>query len=368
MRIAGAAVTFGTHQHQGARAKQEDFVAVHVEDGPEQNAALLVLADGVGGQAGGAMASVLAVNAFLRYFRGRTARDGASVTLSACVHAANRAVTAVREPGGGELATTLVAAWADAEGFRFASVGDSAVLLCRAGGAARLNREHNVGAKVDGECAAGVVSPQQAREHDGFRSQLTSYLGMPQPTAVDISAPQPLVPGDTLVLASDGLTGTLDLREIGALASSGADADAACRALVAAALAKGRPTQDNVSVVALRVDGGGPPLVLPAPPPADKPRSWLGFLTGLTVGVVALVAVLLARDDTPPAPPPPSAACAPCPPVASPPPALPPTDVRMPPPADGVPTATPDGASQARDVHSAAPDTERRRPPRKARR
>src|SRR5262249_3254369 len=110
--------------------------------------------------------------------------------------------------------------------------------------------------------------------------------------------PHPLQPGDIFLLCSDGLSGQVTDKEIGAIASSLPPAEA-CRLLIDLANIRGGP--DNITALIVRVGGGAeyngsPPPPPPPPPPAPARHGpllpwWLISLFAgplLTVAAVAL--------------------------------------------------------------------------------
>ncbi|MFP4132332.1 MAG: PP2C family protein-serine/threonine phosphatase, partial [Thiohalospira sp.] len=172
-------------------------------------------------------------------------RRGASPAEAA--EEANAAVLAEgeRDPGRLGMATTLVAVRLSPGAVEYAHVGDSRLYRFRDGALHALTRDHNAAADaVD----AGRVEPAAARLSP-LRHQLTRALGAPG-VAADAGR-APLEPGDTLLLATDGLHGAVEEADIAeTLARHPAEPPAAARALVAAANAAGGP--DNVAVVVVQ--------------------------------------------------------------------------------------------------------------------
>jgi protein phosphatase len=120
-------------------------------------------------------------------------------------------------------------------------LGDSRAYLYRDGTLAQLTRDHSLMAEM---LASGELTPEQAVVHP-FRSVITRALGMESRVVIDRVA-RDLLPGDRLLLCSDGLTTMLPDAAIAALLSRG-DPAAAASALVAEANRAGGV--DNISVV-----------------------------------------------------------------------------------------------------------------------
>ena len=223
-------------------------------------ATLLAVADGVGGEEGGEIASAAAIEALAAAFVPPSYRDVARSSLSAAVQAANTAVlAAAKDERVPTAATTIVAAAIRGRQAAVANLGDSRAYLVR-----------------------GAATRQITTDHSGDRTgSITRFLGDPRGVQADVFV-ETLQPGDRLVLCSDGLTRHVSDAEIGA-AAQGPSAKAA-DALVA--LAKSRGGEDNVTVV---VYAAGRPV----------PRAVIGTLILGLLLVVAVVGALGALVTTP---------------------------------------------------------------------
>jgi len=240
-------VTFATLSDEGTeRGNNEDACGVHAE-GPLH--VLVAVADGVGGEEGGEIASRTAIDVTLRAYRESPVSWGPAKRLYRAVQQANidihdRAlvVTELRR-----MATTLTAIVLDGGMVHAAHVGDSRLYLIRKGALLQKTKDHTV---AGARRRVGLISAEAARDHPE-RSTLTRSLGRDLIAAVDRLA-FPLVERDTLLLCSDGLYNVLGDDEI--LAGMGAgDAEAACRALVSQANGMGTP--DNVTAAVVKVNG-----------------------------------------------------------------------------------------------------------------
>lgn len=233
----------------GARSYQEDAVAVLPrEPAPELVA---VLADGMGGHAGGALASKRVCESFLAVLG---ERNGASVAeaLRAGLDAANAAIEAEvdAKPDLAGMGSTLIGALFDAEGLSWVSVGDSPMYLVRRGEIAVLNEDHSLAPALDQLAASGRIT-REAALRDPRRHMLRSAVTGEELELVDASRrPLALEPGDVVVLASDGIH-TLDAQAIARIVTAfSADGPAA----IAAALIRevengGEAYQDNTTVL-----------------------------------------------------------------------------------------------------------------------
>lgn len=250
---------------QGARDYQEDTAAFWPDGkGPVSAAALrtmawrgsiAVLADGMGGHAGGALASQLVCENFLAAACSVEAED-LHERLHSALEAANAAVAGKvnDNPLLSGMGSTLIGAAFTDEGVEWISVGDSPLYLYRRGEIAVLNEDHSLAPELERLVAAGHISPEDARR-DPRRHMLRSAVTGDEIDMIDISQrPLPLEGGDYIVLASDGVE-TLDQSEI-ARVIQGYAADgcaAVARALIRAVEALREPFQDNATVVVVRL-------------------------------------------------------------------------------------------------------------------
>ena len=221
-------------QHQGARPYQEDAWALRtLADG----ALLAVLADGMGGHAGGAVASRLAVGAFLMAME-----SGGS--LREALDAANRAIGegAQRDARLANMGSTLVGAVVTDDEVRWISVGDSPFYLATGAEVERLNADHSMVPQIEALVERGIITADEAARHPGRHTLREAVMG--QPLSLIDEGRRGLAAGDRLLLCSDGIE-TLGHADIGRQAAKSAEA------LIEAVLAVGAPAQDNVTVIKL---------------------------------------------------------------------------------------------------------------------
>ncbi|HEV7678878.1 MAG TPA: protein phosphatase 2C domain-containing protein [Candidatus Dormibacteraeota bacterium] len=223
------------------RSANEDAWAILPLD-PRPGCALL-LADGMGGHADGAIAAYLAVHG-----AGNVLRAGAEPHLSLpdALAEANEAISRHRASRGGLVAgTTLVAAVVGGGRASIANVGDSRAYLRRGDTTAQLTFDHSWVAE---QVRAGQLGAAAVAGHP-HRSLLTRAL-TGDPVEVDLFTAE-IASGDTLLLCTDGLWDALGDAEIGAVLGGGGPLDGVAAGLCDAALAAG--ASDNLSVVLCRV-------------------------------------------------------------------------------------------------------------------
>jgi len=249
---------------QGARPYQEDASAVwpgsDVEaptgtgEPPEGTALVAVLADGMGGHAGGALASSTICSTFLSSFAGASGEG--RMRLKSSLAAANEALTrkVAANPQLAGMGATLVGAAIGDAGLSWVSVGDSPMYLYRAGELVQLNEDHSLAPVIDHMVEQGRMSPEEARA-DPRRHYLRSAVTGDEIELIDApERPLELAPGDIVVIASDGLH-TLEpdaVRDV--IAKCAAEgADAVADALIRSVIEADEPHQDNTTVVVVTV-------------------------------------------------------------------------------------------------------------------
>jgi protein phosphatase len=210
---------------------------------------LFVLADGVGGEAKGEVASRTAVDTVVEGFRCAPRGEAHTVLMPRAVQKANTRIYELgraASPGGSRMATTIVACAFRYDRVVVAHVGDSRCYLIRHGLASQLTRDHTVVAE---QVRLGILSAKDAEEAE-TRHLLSRSLGNDLFVNVEIGDHQ-VHEGDVLVLCSDGLHGPVKGAEIAELVTWNPKLEAAAHKLVA--LANDRDGGDNVSVQLIRV-------------------------------------------------------------------------------------------------------------------
>ena len=189
-----------TLSQQGGRNYNED---VHGQWNDGQYIACLV-ADGAGGHGGGDVAAAIARTSILEGF---SSQPEISVSaLRALLLVANQAVVA-RQSEGAKLAdmrTTVVLAVIDlhSDKLMWAHCGDSRAYLFRNGKVLARTTDHSL---VQQMVATGMIDDEGARLHPK-RNLLLSALGNSEgELEIAVSQPMKLLPGDVLLLCSDGV-------------------------------------------------------------------------------------------------------------------------------------------------------------------
>jgi serine/threonine protein phosphatase PrpC len=213
---------------------------------------LLVVADGMGGQGHGRVASRLAVWSLVEYVSRSLStqqRTPASLLalLSAGVQHANRVVYE-RNQQQTVMGTTMTAVLVSETTASVAHVGDSRLYRYRAPtGLAQITHDHSVVAAL---VAAGIIAPGDIYTHPR-RNQIYRSLGEKATVEVD-TATVPLVAGDILLVCSDGLWEMVRDQQIATILTTPMPTPTdTVHALIQAALAGGG--EDNVSAIVAQV-------------------------------------------------------------------------------------------------------------------
>jgi len=215
---------------------------------------LLIVADGMGGVAGGERASAIAtetIEADLRHgFRSflqlqRSEEAALLRGLQSAIESADRAVieAAAAEPTLMGMGTTVTMAFGVADTFTILQVGDSRAYHLHEGKLDQVTTDHTfVQMLVNG----GMITPDEARTH-AKRNVVTNVVGGPEQGIFVETYKITLTQGDILLLCSDGLTEVVDNATIESILSDQPSSQAAVDALLAKALEQGGP--DNITIL-----------------------------------------------------------------------------------------------------------------------
>lgn len=239
----------------GSRKYQQDSFGISRLDNEElveRLGVLALVADGMGGLENSGEISEFVTKRMLTAFNTIDAIDPRMALAQLIADVTLGAEEKFGSSGG--TGTTLAAAIIKNDRLFTASVGDSRVSLLRGGALIDLNRAHNYGMELDEEVAKGGIAPGDAKSN-AKRHALTSYIGMRDLKKVDIPEnPVRLLPGDKLILMSDGVYSALTEREISGLLSNISAAEGAEK-LDRAVQEKHHAKQDNYTAIVLEMKG-----------------------------------------------------------------------------------------------------------------
>ncbi len=240
--MAGLVLRIGSHSAQGVRPNNEDRYVVDPEN------KLFLVADGMGGQERGELASGMAADIIPRVVQDRLkAREGAPAALQRALLEANDAIVDAgrSQPEGRRMGTTAVLALQRDDHVYVASLGDSRAYLIRAGKVEQLTVDHSVAQAL---VSCGALTPEEAR-HSPYQHVLHKFLGCAG--MVEGAEIHPFVPqvGDRLLLASDGLTNHVSEDDLCEGAKRFSDPQEWADHLVKTALDRG--SKDNVTCIVI---------------------------------------------------------------------------------------------------------------------
>jgi serine/threonine protein phosphatase PrpC len=226
----------------------------------DEDLGLFVVADGMGGHAGGGTASRIAVETIQARMRDAQAADPDVFSQPAPLEesplrevlrdAVEGACASIYQAAQGDpslagMGTTVTAAVISGANAFVAHVGDSRCYLARRGHIYQVSEDHSL---VNEQLKAGAITPDEAR-HSRFKNIITRSVGFEADVAVDMMGVE-VEPGDRLVICCDGLSNLVEDDEILAIATSCALEEAPRRLID---LANERGGDDNITVIVVHV-------------------------------------------------------------------------------------------------------------------
>lgn len=216
---------------------------------------IFVVCDGMGGQAAGEVASKMGVDILLDYFRKEIAAAGrpanghgrGSASLASAIQLANRSIFEAGQEQNAQygMGSTIVAALVRGNSLAIAHVGDSRIYLIRQGAIQQLTEDHSW---VMEQVRLGYITREQAEKSE-MQNIILRALGSKDEVEADVED-LVLLPGDLLLMTSDGLTRHVTEAEILAVLQRPGDLEQACNALVE--IAKQRGGEDNITCLLVR--------------------------------------------------------------------------------------------------------------------
>jgi protein phosphatase len=222
---------------------------------PQDQPAVFLVADGMGGQQAGEEASRMAIEIIPKEVARRLAADesdtkATQAAIRDAVATANQEILgssgAVTEFSN--MGTTVVLALFRHDRVFVAGIGDSRAYRLRGGHLERLTKDHSL---ADALLEAGTITTEELPNHK-FKNVLYLYLGSKDarggPEDVRVLDVQP---GDRFLLASDGLTGVVADDDLTRILSGNDDPQRAARALTEQALTN--DSKDNITSLVIHV-------------------------------------------------------------------------------------------------------------------
>lgn len=233
-------------QGLGCREEQQDAFGISRMDRYETEGLLAVLCDGMGGMAeGGKIATETAAELV-----GLFPWEEDSVVPRWVRQRSARVYRQFRGHGG----TTLVAAKVKADRLSFWCVGDSDLFLLREGKLYSLNIRQEYQNELVLRALGGTF-PLEEAFLDPQAGALSEYIGKEEVHCDFSRIPFPLLPGDALLLCSDGVSDTLTLKQI--REALDLPPQACCDKLEQEILSAQKPGQDNYTAIVIHYHGKG---------------------------------------------------------------------------------------------------------------
>jgi protein phosphatase len=229
----------------------------------DEEVQLFVVADGMGGHAGGGTASRIAVETIDRVCR--SAREAGvdpflaetnlqesplPEVLRNAVESACMAIfkAAQEDPRLNGMGTTVISLLVRGNHALIAHVGDSRAYLVRGDLIQQISEDHSL---VNEQIKAGMITPEEAR-HSRYKNIITRSVGFEEEVQVDVMG---LItePGDYFVMCSDGLSNFVEDKEIREVCAAATDVSDIPKKLIA--MANDRGGDDNITVIAVKSQG-----------------------------------------------------------------------------------------------------------------
>lgn len=247
----------------GARSRQEDTLAVAFPEGLGHGFAMV--SDGMGGHASGDLASrTIIAEMYANLTLGNLEDDvDLPALLRDGIERANASLASqvTSTSGNAGMGGTIIAAVAKNEKLYWISVGDSVLYLFRNNTLSRLNEDHSMAPQIDLMLARGLLTETAAANHPQ-RNCLTSALMGSRIAQIDCpEEPFSLLPGDIVILASDGLQFLPDPIIEALLFRARRDGSRdIVQDLMDAVATINDPEQDNTAIVVLRAETARAPM------------------------------------------------------------------------------------------------------------
>ena len=257
----------GTGQHIGDREEQQDRLLI-IQSKKEPGVILFIVADGMGGHTGGAMAAQQVMSTAQQIFGNfHTGTDSPKKLLTSIIHESHLIITLSSYTSEAEPHSTVVAMLLQKDRADWAYVGDSRLYHYRGQKLIQRTRDHSY---VEQLFREGKIKEEDMEKHPN-KNILVHCLGAANPPLIDFGGVDKLEADDTFILCSDGLWAYYSDYELGSILAS-CPPRVASEQLISMARAQGNGRGDNISLAIAKLtyfeDEKPKP---PPPPPRPKP-------------------------------------------------------------------------------------------------
>jgi Serine/threonine protein phosphatase len=229
------------------RDRNEDSLFVM----PKEN--IYIVADGVGGQNSGELASSMAVKGIAEYIKANPVNDitdeeALKAHFLECMKKVNLEIyqTALFSVKNAGMATTVVLLYLSGSNAYIVNVGDSRAYIYRDGQISQITEDHTY---VNELVKGGSITKEQAETHPQ-KNMITRALGGESKVLPDFYRLE-TCKNDILILCTDGLYGELSSEEISSLAAASDSMSELSKKLVRQA--NGHGGNDNITVICLKI-------------------------------------------------------------------------------------------------------------------
>ena len=257
----------GTGQHIGDREEQQDRLLI-IQSKKEPGVILLIVADGMGGHTGGAMAAQQVMSTAQQIFANfHSGADTPKKLLTSIIHESHLIITLSSYTSEAEPHSTVVAMLLQKERADWAYVGDSRLYHYRGQKLVQRTRDHSY---VEQLFREGKIKEEDMEKHPN-KNILVHCLGAANPPLIDFGAAEKLEADDTFVLCSDGLWAYFSDYELGSILAS-CPPRVASEQLISMARAQGNGRGDNISLAIVKLTYFEEEKPKPPPPPPPRPK------------------------------------------------------------------------------------------------
>jgi serine/threonine protein phosphatase PrpC len=219
--------------------------------GYDESLNVYVVSDGMGGSAAGEIASYLCVTETLACYGRLQAANPSMAAYDLLYHSVRQAHEAVsrrasEEPALRGMGATLVAVCFAGRSAVVANVGDSRAYLFRGGIGTQITQDHSL---AEEQVRLGLMTSEEAA-NSPIATTITRAMGVGAQLEPDLFAAE-MVPGDRLLLATDGLMRHLSDAEIASLVTEARDPEQGCASLIH--LTRERGAGDNVTCLLVEI-------------------------------------------------------------------------------------------------------------------
>ena len=257
----------GTGQHIGDREEQQDRLLI-IQSKKEPGVILLIVADGMGGHTGGAMAAQQVMSTAQQIFANfHSGADTPKKLLTSIIHESHLIITLSSYTSEAEPHSTVVAMLLQKERADWAYVGDSRLYHYRGQKLVQRTRDHSY---VEQLFREGKIKEADMEKHPN-KNILVHCLGAANPPLIDFGSAEKLEAGDTFILCSDGLWAYYSDYELGSILAS-CPPRVASEQLISMARAQGNGRGDNISLAIVKLSYFEEEKPKPPPPPPPRPK------------------------------------------------------------------------------------------------